>query len=87
MFFILFTVLMKLMLEKDITDLAFNFNNASYTANVQSIDSATSKIFYWIGRLGGIFISPNICLLNAIFSMRITPINEDTTDLTNLILN
>ena len=37
---------MKLKLEKDITYLAFNFNNASYTANVQSIDSATSKIFY-----------------------------------------
>ena len=78
---------MKLMLEKNITYFAFNFNDANYTANVQSINSATSKIFYWIGRLGGIFISPKVCLLYAIFSMRITPINEDTTDLTNLILN
>ena len=34
MFFILFMVLMKLMLEKIITYFAFNFNDASYTANV-----------------------------------------------------
>ena len=45
-FFILFTVLMKLMLEKHITYFAFNFNDGSYSANVQSIDSATSKIFF-----------------------------------------
>ena len=37
---------MKLMLEKNITYFAFNFNDANYTANVQSINSATSKIFY-----------------------------------------
>ena len=78
---------MKLMLEKIITYFAFNFNDASYTAIVQSIDSVTSKIFSWIGRLGGIFISPNICLLDAIFSTRITSNNEDITDLTNLILS
>ena len=39
------------------------------------------------GNYGGIFISPNICLLLALFSMRIRPINKDTTDFPNLSLN
>ena len=37
---------MKLMLEKHITYFAFDFSDASYTVNVQSIDPATSKIFF-----------------------------------------
>ena len=37
---------MKLMLEKIINYFASNFNDASYTANVQSIDFVTSKISF-----------------------------------------
>ena len=44
--FIFIRVLMKLMLEKHITYFAFNFNDASYTANVQTIDSAVSKMIF-----------------------------------------
>ena len=45
-FSVLFTVVIKLILEKHITYLAFNFNDVSYTANAQTIDSATSKFFF-----------------------------------------
>ena len=86
-FYVLFTVLMNLTLEKHITYFAFNFNDVGYRANAPTIDSATSKFNFVIGRLGIILISPNIFLLYAIFSTTITPINEDTTDLTNLIIN
>ena len=79
---------MKLLLDTHITEIAFNLNHVSYTANAQTIDSINSQFFFSIGRLSGIFISPNICLLLALFfSMRVTPITKDTTDLTNLILN
>ena len=65
-FFLLFTVLMKLILEKHITYFASNFNNVSSTANAQTIDSATSKFFFWIGRLGVYSFPINICLLHAL---------------------
>ena len=45
-FFALFTVLMKIILEKHITYSAFNFNDVSYTVNAQTIDSATFKFFF-----------------------------------------
>ena len=45
-FFLLFTVLMKIILEKHITYSAFNFNDVSYTVNAQTIDSATFKFFF-----------------------------------------
>ena len=49
-FFLLFTVLMKIILEKHITYSAFNFNDVSYTVNAQTIDSATFKfVFEFLG--------------------------------------
>ena len=49
--FIFIRVLMKLMLEKHITYFAFNFNDACYTANVQTIDSAASEMVFELVRL------------------------------------
>ena len=66
-FFLLFTFLMKLMIDAHITYFGFNLNDVSYTANAQTMDSATSQFFFSIGRLTGIFISPNMCLLLALF--------------------
>ena len=66
-FFLLFTVLMKLKLDTHITYFGFNLNDASFTANAQNIDSATSQFFFSIDRVSGIFISSNICLLLAPF--------------------
>ena len=37
---------MKLILEKHITYIAFNFNDVSYTVNAQTIDSATCNFFF-----------------------------------------
>ena len=45
-FFLLFTVLMKLMLDTHITYFGFNLNDVSYMANAQTIDSATSQFFF-----------------------------------------
>ena len=47
----IFIRVMKLMLEKHITYFAFNSNDASYTTNVQTIDSAASKMFFEMVRL------------------------------------
>ena len=45
-FFLLFTVLMKLMLDTHITYFGFNLNYVSYRANAQTIDSATSQFSF-----------------------------------------
>ena len=54
---------MKIILERHITYFAFTFNDVSYTANAQTIDSATTKFFFKIGRLGVYSFPINICLL------------------------
>ena len=45
-FFLLFTVLMKLMLDTHITYFGFNLNYFSYRANAQTIDSATFQFSF-----------------------------------------
>ena len=44
-------IFIRVILEKNITYFAFNSNDASYTANVQTIDSAASKMFFEMVRL------------------------------------
>ena len=82
-FFLLFTFLMKLMIDTHITYFGITLNDVIYTANAQIVDSAISQFnSSWY-----IHFPKYMSTISSFFSMRITPITKDIADLPNMILN
>ena len=87
MFFLPFTVLMKLKLDTHITYFGFNLNDVVIQLMLKPQILQSFNSFFQLVELV-VYSFPQIYVYYQLFfSMRITPITKDATDFTNLILN